>query len=164
MNKDKFGKKLSDQQLNPAVALVTPAAYTTACPACQQLQLVNPKNFTLAAGKLWCVRCRCMFDAKKHRLTKSSTLENTDSINANKVAATKSTTLKPVAKKRRLNYLYTVLIVFSILLTVLQLAYFNRDQWSQINWMKPAYNQVYLWLGYAPKKPLNQPHIFPADN
>ncbi len=162
MNKDKFGKKLSDQQLNPAVALVKQTAYTTVCPACQQLQLVNPKKFTLAAGKLWCVRCRCMFDAKKHRLSKNPTLGNTNSINSDNSAAVKTAALKPGAKKRRLNYLYAVLIMFSLLLTVLQLAFFNRDQWSQINWMKPAYSQVYLWLGY-PKEPLNKSHIFPVD-
>ncbi|MFT5706427.1 MAG: putative Zn finger-like uncharacterized protein [Oceanospirillaceae bacterium] len=125
------------------------APYSTHCPSCHSGQLVNPSKFTLAAGKVRCSKCGCMFDAHKHRKTTrlAPSADNNRLTLSMKQRKDLQQSTQPTAREVTsngtfLNKLIGGVCVLLLLLSILQLAYFNRDNWINIAWLQPLYTQV----------------------
>ncbi|MEH6445815.1 MAG: zinc-ribbon and DUF3426 domain-containing protein [Oceanospirillaceae bacterium] len=141
------------------------ALYSTHCPSCHSGQLVNPRKFTLAAGKVRCSKCGCMFDAHKHRQTAPlipSTANNRLTLSMkqrkNLQLPTQTAVREATSNNTFLNKLVdsvgVLLILLAILLSIWQLAYFNRDNWIKLTWLQPLYTHVINPL--KPSSTINQ--------
>ena len=136
------------------------AQYLTQCPSCYKYWRVNPGQFTLAAGKIRCKQCGCMFDAKKNQLHEAQETKNSTELApklklnpGQRIAAANryhGTELSPMRSKSRLGMI--AICVSLITVAGLQLLFFNSNSWSKIAWLQPAYLQVALWL--HPDRPI----------
>jgi hypothetical protein len=127
--------------------MVSEHKYKTKCPSCQRYQIARPNAFKLAAGKLLCTQCGCLFDAKKHKvqeilLKRTIDKSSTDSSPIDKSLSQKESK-KPSTTRLSLKKLTAMLLVILFLIVAMfQLSYFNRDEWASIVWLKPIYERL----------------------
>jgi predicted Zn finger-like uncharacterized protein len=118
------------------------AIYTTNCPACRAKQRVNPQAFKLAAGKVNCERCGCMFDAKKHRQQVSPSLKSTPKKETLSKAAKKNTSSGPTFRVFLKNLFWFILCCISLMAAAYQLIVYKQQDWVNIAFLNPVYQKL----------------------
>ncbi|OUS39275.1 hypothetical protein A9R01_01980 ['Osedax' symbiont bacterium Rs2_46_30_T18] len=128
--------------------MASSAQYITKCPSCFKYWRVTPGQFTLAAGKIRCKQCGCMFDAKRNQLqdeeqeTKNSTESSPKlkfSPSQRIAAATHYHGSERPHRPSKTSRSMLVLCISLLITASLQLLYFNSNSWSKIPWLQPIY-------------------------
>lgn len=135
--------------------------YITRCPSCLSKQQVNTAAFTLAAGKVSCVKCRCIFDAQKHRQAVKpphhpTALPATIDKELFKRLAPSTEQTEPPANKTFSHLKDVVLIILCtllLLMAVLQVIASNQQRWANVSWLQPVYHNIAQWWPHSPKSP-----------
>ncbi len=137
------------------------AIYITSCPSCNVKQKINPKAFKLAAGKVNCEKCGCMFDADKHRQRTAPQLSpKTAAAKSNKPSAFdlglagNDKQRKNIAANKRFSFskvLWSLLCLISLCSAALQLLVYNQQQWINIPFLNPVYQQLITFGDVKPK-------------
>ena len=126
------------------------AIYTTNCPSCHAKQKVNPQAFKLAAGKVNCGRCGCMFDAKKHR-QQPTPLPNTSLKPTAKPKAAapqtprspdKDSFLKNAVMPALSKAFWFSLCCISLTAAAYQLLIYKQHAWVNLPYLQPIYQKL----------------------
>ncbi len=128
------------------------AVYTTSCPSCLTKQKVNSQAFKLAAGKVNCARCGCMFDAQKHRQPPLPVQKNLSKPTAQRKAshtaphATSPLKKDSFFKNSFLPFLskafWFSLCCISLSAATYQLIIYKQQEWVNLPYLNPIYQKL----------------------
>ena len=130
--------------------MASSAQYITKCPSCHKYWRVNPGQFTLAAGKIRCKQCGCMFDAKRNQLQEQAKVQESPepavklklSSDQRIAAANRYHGTETIKLGTKSNTGMRIICTALIIVAGLQLLYFNSHSWSKVPWLQPAYLKV----------------------